>query len=237
MIDYSDTPFLETSKTAPFVNRLNWRCEINLTRNLDAIQGKRILDLACHDGRFSYACVKLGASSVTGVEGRPELVESAKANVPEATFICADLFDYLQQVEPGTFDTILCMGFFYHTIRQTELLTILKALKPQNVIIDTAVYKDGRMLRWARRLNATAKKVRRRRVPETNTFMSYWFEDPNNEAMTIENHGIAAVPTQSLLETLMRLHGFSFKELPWQVPDWEHLEDYLDRRRVSYILS
>ena len=70
-VDYKDTPFLETGKikaeALPY--RLNWRCEILLTRNQEAINGKRILDLASHDGVFSYACLKLGASHVTGVEG------------------------------------------------------------------------------------------------------------------------------------------------------------------------
>ena len=113
----------------------------------------------------------------------------------------------------------------------------MKNLCPTNILLDTAVYKDGRTLRLARKFNASVKKIRKRRIPETDTFMSFWFEDPKNQANTMESHGIAAVPTQSLLETLMNLSGFSFKKLPWNIPDWQHLEDYRDERRVSYLLK
>jgi len=80
-IDYEDSPFLRTSKTAAHSNRLNWRCEILLTRNKERIEGQRVLDLASHDGRFSYACLKLGATHVTGVEVRHHLVEFATRNL------------------------------------------------------------------------------------------------------------------------------------------------------------
>ncbi len=73
MIDFTDTQFLETSKTAAFANRLNWRAEILLSRNREVIEGKSVLDLASHDGRFSWACLELRASRVVGVEGRQEL--------------------------------------------------------------------------------------------------------------------------------------------------------------------
>ena len=43
-INYESLPFLKTSKIAAYSNRLNWRCEILLTRNQDAIKDKKILD-------------------------------------------------------------------------------------------------------------------------------------------------------------------------------------------------
>ena len=120
-IDYENTPFPQTGKikaeTHPY--RLNWRCEILLTRNQEAIESKRILDLASHDGMFSYACLKLGASHVTGVEGRENLVKSAIDNLTglgytqeHFSFIQDDVFNYLERVKPKEFDTILCFGFF-----------------------------------------------------------------------------------------------------------------------------
>ena len=48
----------------------NWRCEILLTRNQEAIKNKNILDLASHVGALTYGCLKLGAKHVTGVEGK-----------------------------------------------------------------------------------------------------------------------------------------------------------------------
>jgi hypothetical protein len=145
-IEYQNTPFLQTSKTAAHCNRLNWRCEILLTRNREAIEGKRILDLASHDGRFSYACLKLGASHVTGVEGRQHLIEFAIENLTSLSckpqhfsFIQDDAFAYLPKVKPKEFDTILCFGFFYHTVRQNELLREIKRIHPAYFMLDTYI--------------------------------------------------------------------------------------------------
>ena len=80
-VNFSNTVFTETSQVWAYPDRLNWRCELLLTRQKHVVEGKRILDLASHDGRFSYACLKLGAKHVTGVEGRPHLVEHAKNNL------------------------------------------------------------------------------------------------------------------------------------------------------------
>ncbi len=115
IVNFQNTPFLETSKTAAYSNRLNWRCELLLTRNQSVIKNKRILDLASHDGRFSWACLKLGAKHVTGVEARAYLVESSIKNLNSLgidsanfEFICGDIFDCLANFEPEQFDTILC---------------------------------------------------------------------------------------------------------------------------------
>jgi len=145
-VDYEGTPFLETSKTAAHPNRLNWRCEILLTRNREAITGRKILDLASHDGRFSYACLELGASHVTGVEGRQHLVQSANDNLiglgckPERfCFIEGDVFDYLHNAKPNGFDTVLCFGFFYHTVRQNELIAQVRRIQAQCFLLDTFI--------------------------------------------------------------------------------------------------
>ncbi|MFX0136848.1 MAG: class I SAM-dependent methyltransferase [Candidatus Hodarchaeota archaeon] len=145
-IDFGNTPFTKSSETGAHPIRLNWRCEILLTRNKQAIEGKRILDLASHDGRFSYACLKLGAKHVIGVEARKHLVNHSKKNLDnlgykskEFEIIQDDIFNYLPNVEKGKFDTILCFGIFYHTIKQIELLKEIKRIKPKYLILDTLV--------------------------------------------------------------------------------------------------
>ena len=149
-VDYENTPFLETYKIKhdALSYRLNWRCEILLTRNQEAIKGKRVLDLASHDGLFSYACLKLGASHVTGVEGRENLVKSAIDNLTglgytqrHFSFIQDDIFDYLEKVQPKEFDTILCFGIFNHTIRQIELVREIKRIQPTHFILDTFIQR------------------------------------------------------------------------------------------------
>lgn len=49
------------------------------------IQGARVLDIAAHDGRWSYALAAAGAAEVYGIEARSELIEKF-ANYPERDF-------------------------------------------------------------------------------------------------------------------------------------------------------
>ena len=152
-VEFENTPFLRTSHTGPQMSdteldpyRISSRCEVLFVRNPEAIKGKIILDLASHDGRLSYACLKLGAKHVTGVEGREYLVNHANDNLtqmgysPEQFhFTQGDVFDYLEKVKPGEFDTILCCGFFYHTIRHVEMVREYQRIKPEYLLLDTLV--------------------------------------------------------------------------------------------------
>ncbi|SHH25253.1 class I SAM-dependent methyltransferase [Ferrimonas marina] len=76
---------------------------------LGPLQGQRLLHLQCHFGLDSLSCARLGAE-VTGVDLSPEGVHQARQLAQqaklEAEFVCADVFDYLAQVEP-TFDRVL----------------------------------------------------------------------------------------------------------------------------------
>ena len=62
--------FMEVSELKPKPDRLNERYEAMFARNRDIFDGARVLDLASHDGRYSFAALKTGAAHVTGVEVR-----------------------------------------------------------------------------------------------------------------------------------------------------------------------
>jgi len=69
--------FYDTSETFAYPSRLNLRHEAIFGENTDIFEGRRVLDIASHDGRWSFAALQAGAASVVGIEGRPELVASA----------------------------------------------------------------------------------------------------------------------------------------------------------------
>lgn len=143
---FDDYPrFFETSETTPFPSRLNLRAEAIFGENRDIIEGARVLDIASHDGRWSFAALKHGAASVVGIEGRPELVQHAEEAMTEYgvepsryRFVAGDIFSTLAE-EPVEVDTVLCLGFFYHTLRWNELLTRINQCRPKHLVIDTAV--------------------------------------------------------------------------------------------------
>lgn len=102
-----------------------------------------MLDIASHDGRWSFAALQAGAAHVTGIEPRQELINNARdtfahygIEAPRFDFQCGDVFELLGG---QTFDVVLCLGFYYHTIRHAELLDLIERTGARFVIIDTEV--------------------------------------------------------------------------------------------------
>ncbi len=255
-ISFLNSRFLTTSQTAANANRLNWRAEVLLTRNRQLIEGKRVLDIASHDGRFSYASLRLGAAHVTGVEGRQSLVSASDENLKNANvkgtfeFRTADIFDYLPTVKPGEFDTILCLGFFYHIVEHAALVEQLVRLRPAHIILDTNVAihptekLDKLLLMRALSLFKRFGYVH----PLTQLLTKELLDgeylllkqgDPENDAFTIAGHGMRMVPTKRAVEFMFQKFGCEISEINWHashVDDWEALSDYKRHGRVSYIM-
>ncbi|HHV94656.1 MAG TPA: class I SAM-dependent methyltransferase [Firmicutes bacterium] len=73
------------------------------------LEGKRVLDLACGTGQFSYRLQQRGLK-VTAVDRSPEMLaiaeERARSKRLEITFICQDM----RRLElPSTYDLVLCL--------------------------------------------------------------------------------------------------------------------------------
>lgn len=135
--------FYSTSQTSPFPDRLNSRHEAIIAKNAPLFFGKRVLDIASHDGRWTFAALKSGASHVIGIEPRQELIRSAREtfdfyDIPQERydFRCGDVFDLIEGVQV---DIVLCLGFYYHTIRHAELLDRIERTGARLVVIDTEV--------------------------------------------------------------------------------------------------
>ena len=124
---------------------MNARHTAIIETNADRLVGCRVLDIASHDGRWSFAALQAGAAHVVGIEPREELVDNARETFslygtePERfQFLCGSVFDLLRS-EESRFDVVLCLGFFYHTIRHAELLDLMERTGATLVVIDTEV--------------------------------------------------------------------------------------------------
>ncbi len=143
---FDDYPlFVTTSKTASSTSRLNLRHLAMIESNKDILEGARVLDLASHDGRWSFAALKAGAAHVTGVEARRGLVEGAEKTFAEYgvdkgayDFVRGDLFAVLQERDFDV-DVVMCLGFMYHTLRYPELLYGMTKATPTHCVIDTKI--------------------------------------------------------------------------------------------------
>ncbi len=145
-----DSPFLTTETrqarwAIPYnFTCLNARIDNLLTRNVDCIKGKRILDIGSHMGTFAYAALEMGAEFVQGIdteektiERGEELFEQAKVAKTRYDFRVDDAFRYLENLEEGSFDTVFCLGTLYYMVEPYRLLKLMQKVAKETVLLDT----------------------------------------------------------------------------------------------------
>lgn len=220
--------FLQTSATGANEDRLNRRHAFIIERHAHFLSGARVLDIASHDGRWGFAALKAGAAHVTGVEVRPHLVKAALENfvaynIPkdQYEFIAQDFFEAAGLLAQRKFDTVLCLGFLYHTLRYAELFRAIRAWDAKALIIDTAVIPTV--------LPGAYVRLRR--------------EEANVEGNGILEQGAAfdealvGVPTVDAVVTLMSYFGYSGSIVEWQdgKEDFSGVTDYAKGERATIV--
>ena len=126
-------------------NYATQRQTLSVLRSLD-LNGKRVLDIGCYDGLFSFEMEKMGASEVIAIDRqlRPSATEflipyfDSKVEMFEL-----NLFDLTPETF-GTFDVICFPGVLYHLRYPFWALKLIKdVLRPGGtLILETAVMLD-----------------------------------------------------------------------------------------------
>ena len=127
--------------------RINERYKRIIQANLKYIKGKKVIDLGSHNGLWSWAALQSGAAYVLGVEGRQKVINSGLSEFSqfEASrydFICDDVFDalsHIQKYKIPSFDTVFCLGIYYHVMDHYRLMQLMASLSPEVIIIDTGL--------------------------------------------------------------------------------------------------
>lgn len=129
------------------------------------IAGARVLDLAAHDGRWSYALAAAGAREVVAIEARPELVARFE-DFPDTPFKShvdlrvGDLYDGLDDLTRAgeSFDVVALYGIFYHVMDHMRILRQIRELGAGLVIIDSDfIVAQNAMIQLVR--ERTAKNI------------------------------------------------------------------------------
>ena len=205
-----------------------------VTRNAALFRGKRVLDLASHDGRWSWAALNAGATHVTGVEGRNELVDKSHSNFEQLSlrrncyeFICADVFDFLTNAagKAQKWDTVLCLGLFYHVMDHYRLLKLMTDTTSDGLIMDTGLVDSS--------------KPFIRLINEDNE--NYLHALPSLKGQQVE---VVGYPSRAALQMMANSLGWNIEFLKWRKRDFTDLsclDDYFDRgwnrfRRFTAIL-
>jgi SAM-dependent methyltransferase len=211
--------FVETSETGPWLDRLNARYFAMIHSNREVISGRRVLDLASHDGRFSFAALKNGASRVVGIEHDQGLVSTSCENmdfyeVPrrQYDFLLGDIFDLAGKGDGC--DVVFCFGILYHINHHMLLLTKIAQLEPRYLIIDTKISQmDGAVIE---------------------------FRSPLRGSPPPEGTDLQGQPSRAGLDAMLSYFGWSYEYFDWPgsgLAVGGHMQDYRAGKRVSLLVT
>lgn len=111
----------------------------------ECVKGKRVLDLFCANGAFSFEASLAGAKEVVGMEFSPDRVECAqfiastftgKTNCCAPSFVTGNVYD-LARIFTGPFDVVLALGGLYHIADPPYVLTQIRSLTRERLIVQT----------------------------------------------------------------------------------------------------
>ena len=253
--------FFESSDTMPIPNRLNNRYKAMIERNADQLKGASVLDLASHDGRWSFAALQTGAQSIVGLEGQSELVAEAEKSFAEYgidsdryRFVCGDLFETVKELDAGTFDVVMCFGFFHMHNRHYEILQQIQRLAPKHLIMDVWILPstndpityliphrvDGRgSARYMPEFPYPPALREEANVPDSPRDGSGIKFGPISSTEAAPEVMLLAQPSETALTWLLAEAGFGeIDSFDWKnapIDNWHGLADYQVGQRVSLI--
>ena len=228
-----DSPFLttETRQTRwaiPYSFAcLNARIDSLLTRNLDCFKGKRILDIGSHMGTFAYSALEMGAEFVQGIDTEVKTIERGQKlfqqlKVPESRYSLkvGDAFRYLENLEEGSFDTVLCLGTLYYMVEPYRLLKLMQKVAKEAVLLDTFTAA------YAAVQGKDASQVYRS-VTEENLKLPMLlsaltqpekkdYRLPHSFPHRDKDLSLITLPTSALLEIWFQSLGMQFTKIDWQ---------------------
>lgn len=197
------------SQTDAYSDRQIARLDLRKSFIVDAfaedIAGARVLDIAAHDGRWSYALAAAGARRVIGIEGRADLI-ARYDRFPDTPFKdrvklrSGDLYDGLDRLvaRGQRFDVVALYGIFYHVMDHMRLLDRVRALGPRLVIIDSEF------------------------VQAPNLMIQILREATHKDVNAIARHAgqevtLVGVPSMRAMEAMAEVQGYDCRWSDWLV--------------------
>lgn len=237
--------FYQTSRTSPWPRRLNARHTAIIARNAEALRGRRVIDIASHDGRWTFAALHAGAAHVVGIEPRAELIANAHESLthygvsPDRYELRqGDVFDVLDGSLHA--DVVLCLGFYYHTIRHAELLDRIERTGAHLVVIDTEVAP----------ISDAAAGLDDPRLVYANPHVIQLLQDPVDDqrmacadALTRNGRTLVGRPSREAIRFMAAHFGFELDSYSWQAhferrpADAEDMIDYFEGWRDTLYLT
>jgi SAM-dependent methyltransferase len=147
---YHTIPLTDTISTPGWAN-VN-RCvkmTLNALRRL-YLDGKRVLDIGCRDGLFSFEAEKLGAKEIIAFDNDPSVAASeflvpyfkSKVKINEL-----NVYDLLPETY-GKFDLVIFAGVLYHLRYPVWALKLVRDVMNEggHLVLETAMFVDDNRL-------------------------------------------------------------------------------------------
>lgn len=239
--------FYRTSLTSPLPDRLNARHGAIIERNRLHLAGKRVLDIASHDGRWTFAALQAGAAHVVGIEPRQALIDNARETFRE--YGIADgthqfwTSGVMEAIDGVRVDTVLCLGFYYHTRYHVDLLDRIERTGCRFAVIDTEITPDRDTLPTAS-ANGEARQVFGN--PYSLQLIRDEVEDQQMAAAdsaTRNGFTLVARPSRAAIHSIAEHFGFRVSEFDWPAHFRDHPEhaaamvDYSEGWRSTFYLE
>jgi tRNA (mo5U34)-methyltransferase len=119
------------------------------------LTNKRVLDIGCAEGFFSFEAERRGASEVVGIDSFPDSIRrfniTKAARQSNATAFLMNVYD-LEPKRLGTFDLVLFYGVFYHLKHPQYALERIRSVCTGDLIFQTHIYEEPSLkgIPWAR---------------------------------------------------------------------------------------
>ena len=186
-----------------------------LEANNFSLKGKRVLDIACNSGFWSFQCALLGAE-VVGFDARPELIEQANllkkiTGIENVEFREYNFWKMTPEAFDGQFDIVLNLGILYHLSSPLEAMLLTRSMAKEHILVDTFLYDSPLplyKLRWEQRAGVRSA-----------------YDD-----------GIVAHPTRSSLDLVYKHIGAKeWFEIPIRSTNMP--PDYLSNTRAAWLIK
>lgn len=221
--------FTKSSVVGSDLNRLKFRHK-NIIESI-SYKNKTVLDLGSHDGRWSFAALNAGASSVVGIEYNEDLILKAesikkKYQWENVDFIKDDNISFLKKNDL-MYDIILCCGVFYHTLKHLEYFKYMSNAFNECIILDTQVWPTQDPM-----VHIQLESSGWDGNGYGNIDHEIYINDTPKNILT-------GIPSESYVRLLAKGFGLSVEKLDYtkEIIDQHKLVDYAMKQRYVYILK
>lgn len=117
--------------------------------NLPTLAGKTVLDIGCNSGMYSFACERLGARRVVGIDLNEKRLQQART-LKEILGSQVE-FRRLSLHEAaglGRFDYVFCIAVLHETTDLIGALNVLKQVVSEELFLEIALWKPPVLRHW-----------------------------------------------------------------------------------------